>query len=801
MTITGEERSAARAAPEAEAALPASAGGASTLAAIVVGVLAAMLLRHGGFYPVDAFGVVIVSLPLVVAGLVWSRDRQAVAVVVTIGGLAAWWLVRALMERHPAAFLPLGASLLGFVAAYLVVRSLVPRDRARLAVAVVVIGTIVGGAGVVGVLGRWPSLAQTAGGTWSASTTLTYPAGVVVVCSIGLLVAVALDLRLPLVRMAVCLCLAGAVTARSHWDLLGLACGALLLPARCWLQAAWPMALGAIVGLVVVTTSSGSSTAGWAWVVVVGAVLASLAPMPAGSASRQMRTVAIGGTVVAIGLIVATLVLPVGTAPSSGGQRQTLAWSSSVDAWRSSPTTGVGPPRTSTVRGPVVSYPGLVPDTYLSVTAEAGLVGIVLLVAAGTAVAVGIRRRDLRSSGAAAATVAFAVAGFVDFAWLLPAVALLGGCVAGLATGPPARSGVPAATGANTEPRRRWGPAVMWAVVVLVAIIVQMAVGSTVEAGGASPVPHVQPAHTTHPDRPGRTILTGPDPTDPYMLKIGGRYLLYTSEGTTFLNVPLWIGSRPGRFKKLVDVLPTLPAWAHGGSTWAPDVQKVTGGWALYFTTLVMGLNPPTRCIGAAFSRSPLGPFKPTSHPFICQLDHRGSIDPRVFVQSNHHLVMLWKSEDNANPDSPGPDQDGPTGIYAQPLSANGRTLLGKPTKILGPTEPWEGTIVEAPDMIEEWGTYWLFFSGNWFNSPSYAIGVAACQSPYGPCADPNPAPLLGSNLQGVGPGEASLYREGSTVSLLYNPFKGNDPGPVIPRPVDMARLGFTPQGPYLASP
>ena len=103
--------------------------------------------------------------------------------------------------------------------------------------------------------------------------------------------------------------------------------------------------------------------------------------------------------------------------------------------------------------------------------------------------------------------------------------------------------------------------------------------------------------------------------------------------------------------------------------------------------------------------------------------------------------------------------------------------------------------------MVEAWGTYWLFFSGNWFNQPAYGIGVAACQSPFGPCTDPNPAPLLGSNLQGEGPGEASLFQEGGTVSLLYNPFKGNDPGPAIPRPVDMTRLGFTPQGPYLAAP
>jgi hypothetical protein len=798
MTITGDERTLVPEAPAAPAGPSASPARAAALAAVVIGVLAATLYRHGGFYPADAFGVVIVAVPLIVAGIVWNRDRHGLAVVVGLGGLAAWWLVRALMERKPAAFLPLGASFLAFVASYLVVRSLVQRDRSRVASAVVAVGAVVAAGGVVGVLGRWSSLAQLTGGAWSASTTLTYPAAVAVVCAVGLLVALALDLRSPICRLAVCLCLAGVLVSRSHWDLLALGCGALLLPAGRWLEGAWPLAMGAVAGLVVVSTSTGHSSGGWAWVVTSMAVVASLAPLGLPHGRRVRRTAAVAG-VAAAGLIVAVVYLPVGTTHPSSDQGQTLAWSSSVDAWRSSAVTGVGPPRTSTVRGSVASYPGLVPDSYLTVTADGGVVGALLLLAGGAAVAAAVRRRDLLSSGAAAATVAFAVSGFVDFSWQLPAVALLGGCVAGLAAGPAVRGKVsgPAPT---VAPRRRPGGAIAWVVVVVAVVAVQMVVGSGVKAGGTSPAPNVEPAPTAHPERPGRTILTGADPTDPYMIKTGGRYLLYTSEGTSFLNVPLWIGTRPGRWLTLVDVLPNLPNWAQGGSTWAPDVQRVTGGWALYFTTLVRGLDPPTRCIGSAFSRSPRGPFVATTHAFICQLDHRGSIDPRVFVESDGRLVMLWKSEDNANPAVPGPDQDGPTGIYAQYLSANGRTLLGQPVKILTPTEPWEGTIVEAPDMIEAWGTYWLFFSGNWFNQPSYGIGVAACQTPFGPCTDPNPAPLLGSNLQGAGPGEASVFKEGDTDLLLYNPFKGNDPGPAIPRPVDMTRLGFTPQGPYLAA-
>jgi hypothetical protein len=340
----------------------------------------------------------------------------------------------------------------------------------------------------------------------------------------------------------------------------------------------------------------------------------------------------------------------------------------------------------------------------------------------------------------------------------------------------------------------------LWALVAVVVVSSQLFVGFTRDAGGLTHVQSAPPALSTTPAAPGRYILTGPDVTDPLMLKSQGRYYIYTSEGTSFMNVPLRVGPQPGHWGRAVDALPQLPGWAEGGLTWDPDVHRVAGGWALYFSALLRGVRPSTHCIGSAFAASPSGPFVPSQRWFICQLDHRGSIDPRVFADGSH-LVMLWKSEDNANPYVPGPDQNGDTGIYAQDLSADGTALLGQASKILSPSQPWESTIVEAPDMIQAMGTYWLFFSGNWYNSPSYGIGVAACQSPLGPCSDVGPKPFIGSNLQGSGPGEGSIFQEGSGVYLLYNPFRADDPGPVQPRPVVITRLGFTPWGPYLAAP
>jgi len=635
------------------------------------------------------------------------------------------------------------------------------------------------------------------------------------VCTVAVLVALACDLRSPLVRLATAAGVAGLLATQAHWELVALAVGALVVPRRRWADAVWPLACGAGAGVAVVATSTGPTAGAVAWVVTLGALAASMVAvrLPDTRWARRAATAAV--VVLAAGTAMAVLHLPTAGSPPPPGQSQTVAWSSSVDTWRSSPVTGNGPHSIHTTGGAVGTYPGLVPDSYLDAGADGGVIAAVLLLASGAVVAASIRRRDLQTSCAAAATVAFAVTGCVDFAWQLPAIALLGGSVAGLAALPVLRRGSgsgPAGLSAPSSPaddrpapedvrfRAQVSAAAAWTLIVVAVVGAQALAGDSRPAGGAARAVVAEPPHLVDTSTPGRQILTGPDPTDPFMMTVDGRYYLYTSEGTSTLNVPLRTGPRPGRWSAPVDVMPVLPVWAVGGLTWAPDVHRVAGGWALYFTALVKGIAPPTHCIGAAYAHSPSGPFVATRAPFICQLDHRGTIDARVIDTPGGHLVILFKSEDNANPTVPGPDQDGPTGIYAQHLSADGRVLLGPATKILGPSEPWEGTIVEAPDMVEAWGTWWLFFSGNWYSSPQYGIGVAACQSPIGPCTDPSPTPFLASNQQGPGPGESSLFSHDGAVSLLYNPFHANDPGPVIPRPVVMARLGFTAQGPYLAS-
>jgi beta-xylosidase len=306
---------------------------------------------------------------------------------------------------------------------------------------------------------------------------------------------------------------------------------------------------------------------------------------------------------------------------------------------------------------------------------------------------------------------------------------------------------------------------------------------------------YFDPPVLANPATPGFTINAGADQPDPFIFQEGGRYYLFTSQDEVPQNVPVRSGDTVGQWGGPSDALPDLPAWATPGVTWAPDVAQFGTHFLLYFTAELRGASPATMCIGDAISTAVDGPYMAAPVPFICQQSLGGSIDPRVFDDADGQAYMIWKSDQNARSNSAN------TQIYSEPLSADGLHLEGQPTAIFGPDESWQGHIVEAPQLVLVRGSYYLFYSGGWFNQPGYSIGAARCDGPRGPCADLSPTPVLGSNAQGDGPGEESVFANAAGLWLLYTPFSSALPLPGPPRPVSVAHLGFGPSGPYLAAP
>lgn len=58
--------------------------------------------------------------------------------------------------------------------------------------------------------------------------------------------------------------------------------------------------------------------------------------------------------------------------------------------------------------------------------------------------------------------------------------------------------------------------------------------------------------------------------------------------------------------------------------------------------------------------------------------------------------------------------------------------LVGDPTILISNDQPWEGQVVEAPFMWQQDGRYYLFYSGNGYDTPHYGVGYAVADRPEG---------------------------------------------------------------------
>jgi len=252
----------------------------------------------------------------------------------------------------------------------------------------------------------------------------------------------------------------------------------------------------------------------------------------------------------------------------------------------------------------------------------------------------------------------------------------------------------------------------------------------------------------------GPQSLFPSDVPDPFILRVGSLYYMYATQpwqdGT---NVPLRVSTDLIRWRSLGDAMPTVPAWADSGRTWAPSVLVRPHDYVMYFTA--EHYYSRHQCIGDATSSTPTGPFVPSRSILECQLvGHGGSIDPQVFVDNDGTPYLLWKSDDNAI--------HLPSTLWAARLSPDGLSLATPPVPMIHDDVPWEHYTIEAPAMVHAAGHYWLFYSGSWLGSSSYALGYALCAGPLGPCREETTAgPWYSSGPDRSGPGEESFFTDG----------------------------------------
>jgi O-antigen ligase len=394
--------------------------------------------RDGGFWPAEATAVAVIAVILLAAVLVMAPpDRPSALVIIGLGLLASWWLLRGVTTGPGTDFLPLGASIVAFATAFTTVRTVSRRARELAALSMACLGATGAVVGFAGLAWRWFPMAMPAQGLWRLSSTLTYADAAGVVLGVCLLLALGCD-RFPLlVRVIVCLSAGGLLATQSRGAYLAFACACFLVPARRYAQFLVPLLAGIALGVVAIASSPGSKPVPWLVLVVVTAV--AIAACDHRGVQREWsnaRTRAWAGAAVlcsaiSVGLFVHHEIALRALAPSD--QDRSVEWSSALHQWASAPFVGVGPDRPLMFHAADGTYAHFAHNEYLQVGADAGIVGIGLLGLVAVSLGRVLRRVDLLSSCAVAAVVCWAVAGAFDFDWHLPAVGLLGGWCAGLA--------------------------------------------------------------------------------------------------------------------------------------------------------------------------------------------------------------------------------------------------------------------------------------------------------------------------------------------------------------------------------
>jgi beta-xylosidase len=219
------------------------------------------------------------------------------------------------------------------------------------------------------------------------------------------------------------------------------------------------------------------------------------------------------------------------------------------------------------------------------------------------------------------------------------------------------------------------------------------------------------------------------------------------------------------------------PTWAKR-DFWAPEIHQVGNKFVVYYTARD---HSGRLSIGAAWAKDVRGPYTDLGRPLI--RDHRtGVIDSNFFKDDKGRPYLVWKLDGN--------DVNKPTPIYVQRLSPDGMKLEGSRQKLITNDQKWEGPLVEAPWVVKRGEYYYMFYSGNMYNTDRYATGVARSRSPFGPY-EKQPEPVLRSNGHWAGPGHGAIIQKDGKDFYVYHAWKADKIGDPNPRMVLMDQIDW----------
>jgi beta-xylosidase len=259
---------------------------------------------------------------------------------------------------------------------------------------------------------------------------------------------------------------------------------------------------------------------------------------------------------------------------------------------------------------------------------------------------------------------------------------------------------------------------------------------------------------------------------DPFLLQVGDTWYAYATNGAG-RNIQVATSTDLVNWDLQRDGMPGLAPWIQFSSAdvWAPEVLQIGEQYLLYYTARDKASGK--QCVGVAVSDQPRGIFQDTrEEPLVCQSDEGGTIDASPF-RDGEKLYLFYKNDGNCC--------GFPTYIYVQEMAPDGLSMAGEATRLVRNDERWEGQVIEAPTMVVEDGSYYLFFSANSYAGVEYAVGYALCETVTGPCEDAPENPILASRMNErpivVGPGHQTVIEVDGQDWLVYHAWEVTSAG------------------------
>jgi alpha-L-arabinofuranosidase len=286
---------------------------------------------------------------------------------------------------------------------------------------------------------------------------------------------------------------------------------------------------------------------------------------------------------------------------------------------------------------------------------------------------------------------------------------------------------------------------------------------------------------------------------DPTVVDFGGRFWAYgTNNPGTGGKIPMYVADDlTGPYSYQGKAIANI-GWAKPDSAvFAPDIRHTGGNrFLLYFAATPTWYDNDQKCVGVAVSTAgPGGPFAARPEPLRCVPERGGTIDPSYFLAPSGQTYVLYKTNHALN--NPG---DPLRELWAIPVSADGLSVTGEPTHLLGRRHN-----IEHPQLLYQNNTYLLFFSRDLYRSYEYKTSVMRSPTLSGTYTGER-AVITTQNSKAAGPGGADVvYVEENDVGWVafFHGWVKEGSNCYVRRPMWLAELTFGADGltPALAAP